>query len=250
MHKSMLATCLFAVGVFAAGCSSSKGSQSDPPSAASSSTATSASAAPSSAASSAAGASGPLAMIVVQPADLGVGWTAAAHEDDPEDAANQAALLQCAGITKSTVADKVDTANSPDYSQNGASVSSSATTYKTQADVEADTAVLNNPKISGCYEQLFQAQLAKTLPAGSSVTAVKIEITPGTNGGPANVAAIGGGTITATVSGKSVTIYLGVAFITGPLLEAEVDFENPTQPVPTAIFSGLVTAVATRAAKG
>jgi hypothetical protein len=249
MNKTMLAAGLLAVGVLAAGCSSSKGSQSARSSAPSSSTST---AATSSAATSSAGTggSGKLAGIVVQAADLGVGWTSEAHQDDPDDAANQAALLQCAGVTKSTASDKVDTANSPDFSQNGASVSSSATTYKTQADIDADVAVLKNPKISGCYEQLFQTQLAKTLPAGSSVTSVKMEITPGTNGGPANVAAIGGGTITATVSGKSVTIYVGVAFITGPLLEAEVDFENPTQPIPTAIFSGLVTAVATRASNG
>ncbi|MCW2529054.1 MAG: hypothetical protein JWM76_3914 [Pseudonocardiales bacterium] len=249
MNKTVLAACLVTVGLFAAGCSSSKDSSTDNPG---STSISSSSAATSSAASSASSGNGSakLAAIVVQPADLGVGWTSEAHQDDPDDAAIQAALLQCAGVTKNTDADKVDSVDSPDFSQNDASVTSSATTYKSQADIDADIAILNNPNISGCYEQLFQAQLAKTLPAGSSVTGVTIKITPGTNGGPANVAAIGQGTITVTASGKPVTIYLAVAFITGPLLEVELDFENPTQPVPATIFSGLVTAVATRASNG
>jgi hypothetical protein len=41
-----------------------------------------------------------------------------------------------------------------------------------------------------------------------------------------------------------------VAFITGPLIEAEVDAENVGTPVPASVVNRLVATVATRAAKG
>jgi len=96
----------------------------------------------------------------------------------------------------------------------------------------------------------MKTQLATALPAGSTVDSASIKITPGSAGGPANVVATGTGIVKVTVSGQQVPIYLTVAFITGPLIEAEVDTENSDAPVPASVVSPLVTAMATRAAKG
>jgi hypothetical protein len=45
-------------------------------------------------------------------------------------------------------------------------------------------------------------------------------------------------------------VYLTVAFITGPLIQAEVDAANFGAPVPASVVSRLAATVATRAAKG
>ena len=189
-----------------------------------------------------------LAQIVVQQSDLPAGWTGTPHEADPNDAADQAALVQCVG-GKNTSADKVVEANSPDFSLSQSTVDSSATSYKSQSDVAADTALINSPQISSCYEQLLKAQLATSLPAGGKLGAVSITITPGSGGGPPNIVGLGTGSVTATVSGQPLTIYLAVAFITGHLLEAEVDVESVGQAIPVSLFSSVVTAVAARAAQ-
>jgi hypothetical protein len=52
------------------------------------------------------------------------------------------------------------------------------------------------------------------------------------------------------VNGQQVRVYLTVAFITGPLIEAEVDAENVGTPVPATVVNPLVATVATRAPKG
>jgi hypothetical protein len=52
------------------------------------------------------------------------------------------------------------------------------------------------------------------------------------------------------MSGQQVPVYLAVAFITGPLIEAEIDAVNASAPVPASVVNPLVAKVATRAAKG
>jgi hypothetical protein len=61
---------------------------------------------------------------------------------------------------------------------------------------------------------------------------VSVKITPGSAGGPANVVATGGGTIKIRVGGQHSVYYLRFAYITGPLILAEVDAENVGIPRP------------------
>jgi hypothetical protein len=142
--------------------------------------------------------------------------------------------------TASPTADKTAEVDSSDFSLDDASISSNATSYKSQSDLDADTALIYNPKISTCYQQLIKTQAATSLPAGSTITAITLTITPRPGGGPSNVVGTGTGSITVTSGGATIPIYVSVAFITGPLIEAEVDFENPTQPVQAAMFTNLV----------
>ena len=88
------------------------------------------------------------------------------------------------------------------------------------------------------------------MPAGIKIASSSIKITPGSAGGPANVVATGTGTIEVSVNGQQVSFYVSVAYVTGPLIEAEVDTFNAGSPVPASVVNPLVATVATRASKG
>jgi hypothetical protein len=190
-----------------------------------------------------------LEKIVLLPADLPPGWKAAPYQRDPNDSANNAALMKCAGA-RNTDGDKVAEAHSDDFALGDASISSSAASYRSQSDLNADVTMLHSPKLSSCFEQMMKKQLAASLPAGSTTESASIKITPGSAGGPANVVATGTGTVKVLVNGQQVPVYLTVAFITGPLMEAEVDAENVGTPVPASVVNQLVATAATRAVKG
>ncbi|MBV9592329.1 MAG: hypothetical protein JO147_00825 [Actinobacteria bacterium] len=253
MRKSLVAA-VAVLGIGAAGCSSSTAGSGHGPaseSAGSSAPATSAGSTTSATSTASNPHSGTpdkaaLSKVVLTVADL-PGWTGSPHESDPGDAADQAALVKCAG-GKDTAGDQVAEADSPDFDQSDASISSSATSFKSQSDIDADVALLKSPKISSCYEQLAKTQVASALPGGATVDSVSFAVTPGPGTGPSNVAGIGKGTVTVTVSGQQTVVYVDVAFITGRLTEAEIDIENPGQAVPVAFFDDLVHKVADRAA--
>jgi hypothetical protein len=190
-----------------------------------------------------------LQKIVLQPADLPKAWKGTPYQEDPSDAALDAALVTCVGA-RNTASDKAAEAHSQDFALGDASISSSASSYRSQSDVDADIAKLASPKLSACYEQVLKGEFAKTLPAGATIESATIKITPGSAGGPTNVVATGTGTIGVKVNGQQVAIYTTVAFITGPLIEAEVDTENVGTPVPPSLVQSLVATVANRAAKG
>jgi hypothetical protein len=190
-----------------------------------------------------------LKKIVLQPADLPSGWKATPYQPDPNNAAEDAALAACVGA-RDTDSDQVAQANSDNFGLSNATISSSASSYRSQSDLVTDVATLHSPKLSPCFSQMMKKQLASALPAGSKVASASIKVTPGSAGGPANVVATGTGTIKVQVSGQQVPVYLTVAFITGPLIEAEVDAENAGTPVPASVVNSLVATVATRAAKG
>ena len=110
--------------------------------------------------------------------------------------------------------------------------------------------MMHSPKLSSCFDQLMKKTLVATMPAGTTVASSSIKITPGSAGGPVNVIATGTGTIKVSVNGQQVLFYVSVAYITGPLIEAQVDTFNVGSPVPASVVNPLVTTVATRAAQG
>lgn len=188
-----------------------------------------------------------LARVVLRPTDLPPGWTATPHESDPNDPSAQAALARCTGVSH-TGAGQVAEADSPDFGQDGATVSSSATSFRSQGDIDADVALLKNAKVATCFRQLLRSSIASSLPPGAKLDAVSLKITPGTGGGPSNVVGIMRATVTMTGSGVRVNVYMDMAFIVGRLIEAEVDIVNPRLPISNLVFFELVRDVATRAA--
>jgi len=245
--KSILAVCAVACsGVVLAACSSSSSTTSStsglgPPASTSTPEASSSSAAPASLSQ--------LRTIVLHAADLPSGWKGTPYRSDPNDAANQAALVSCVGA-RNTAGDKIAEAHSDDFALGDATISSSASSYRSQSDLETDVAILHSPKLPPCYDQLIRKQLATSLPAGTTIESESIKITPTSAGGPANVVATGTGTIAVSVNGQHVPVYLTVAFIIGPLIQAEVDTENVGTPVPQSVVTSVVATVAARAAKG
>lgn len=187
-----------------------------------------------------------LTAIVLQPADLPAGWTGTPHAPDPQDAADNAALAACVG-GRNTYSDETGDSNSDDYALQNASVSSDATSFRSQDDLTTDVAIIKSPKIDACYNKLAASEIGGSLPAGSTFDSASVVVTPGSAGGPSNVVATASGKVEVTVTGQVIDLYLNVAFITGPLIEAEIDFTNVGTPVPASIRTALIDKIAARA---
>lgn len=190
-----------------------------------------------------------LKKIVLQPADL-PGWKASPAEPDPTQQADDAQMASCVGV-KNTDEDQVATSDSDDFSLGDATISSSASSYKSPSDLDVDLAVLHSPKFDSCETQLMSKGIAESLPQGSRVGTMSLKITPQPGGDwPANVVGIGTASVPVTVNGQQVTLYADFAAITGPLIEADVEAENVGAPVPAAALRAAIVAVAHRAATG
>lgn len=188
-----------------------------------------------------------LAGRVLQAADLPAGWVGQPQAGEADGTATAAAMLTCVGAPN-TVPTKPTDALVQKYTQGNASISSQVSTYGAQSDIDADLAALNHPKASACYEKAFRKELAASLPAGASIDAAPITITPGSNGGPFNVVSTGEGVISVDSNGRKVTIYLNIAFVSGPQIEGEIDFTSVGSPVPAETQKALVAIFAQRAA--
>lgn len=190
---------------------------------------------------------GSLAAINLTAKDLPAGWTAgpATPDSGPDAARAQAQIAACIG-GRNTYPDSTDGTQSPDFSQGGATISSQVTAYRSQQDVDSDVAMLSSPKIDSCYAAEAKGQAAGSLPAGATMSAVWVHVTPHPSGEPSNVAAMVVGTISVTANGQHFTVYDTSAFITGLKIEVDVDFENIGQPLPSALQDRLIAVVANR----
>jgi hypothetical protein len=189
-----------------------------------------------------------LKKIALRPGDLPAAWKGTPYSDDGTGSSN-ADLTACVGA-KNTDADQVATADSDDYSLGDATISSSATSYRSQSDVESDVAVLANPKLSTCFASFVKKDVAGSLPAGTTVGNVSVKFTPGPGTGPSNVAGTGQATIAVNASGQQVPVYITFVYLTGPNLEVELDAENPGTPVPASVLQPVIQKLAARAAAG
>jgi hypothetical protein len=188
-----------------------------------------------------------LTAIALQPADLPAGWTASAPDPDPNGAAESATQAKCVG-GRDNYSDETGESNSDDYSLDDATISSDVTSFRSQADVADDIAILKSPKIDACFVRMFESE-AGTLPQGTSFDSASVLITPGSAGGPSNVVGTGAGKIEISGSaGQIADLYLNFAMITGPSIEAEIDFENLGSPVPASVRNLLIAKIAARAA--
>jgi hypothetical protein len=186
--------------------------------------------------------------MVLRKADLPSGWKASPPEPGGDDAdPGQAQLMKCIGA-KNTDADLVATTDSDDFSLGNARISSSATSYKSQSSLDNDTGLLKSPKFVPCFTKQLKKELAGSLPEGSSLGAISMKFTPGPGVGPANVAGRGSVIVSATVADQHLKLYISFAYVTGPLIESEVDAENLGAPVPASVLQTAVKVVADRAA--
>lgn len=188
-----------------------------------------------------------LAAITLQPADLPAGWAGAPYQADPTAAASQAALASCLGIANTDL-DKAAEAHSQDFSQGDAQISSQAESYKSPGDVQIDVKSLSSPKADSCFEQ---AARSSATAQGLTVSNVTVKVTPGPVNGISNVAGTANMTATVTESGNTGQFVTKAVFITGPDIEAEIDFTNIDGPLPSeAVQNALIAKVAGRASSG
>ena len=240
---------LTACGSSGGGDSASAGSAT--PAAPASSTAAS-SAAPSAASSggSAAGAAttAQLQKIVIQAADLPATYKASAADPDDTSDGTDAQLKQCTGVPGAPESHKVHTVQSSDFTMGDTTLSSEFSSFRSESDVTADVAQLKSPKINQCLNSVFKASLAKSLGTSATVTASNFTLTPGSNGGPSNLAGTASGVIKFTTNGQAAAVYVGVAFVTGPQLDGTLSFVALNTPLDNTTSTSVLTAVANRAA--
>jgi hypothetical protein len=190
-----------------------------------------------------------LASIGVQAADLPSGWTAVKPDasSDSSDVQNQ--VTTCEGGAKMNAANKIETVDSDDFTQKDDTISSTATSYKTQTEVENRLAVILSPKADSCFSQAFKNQLSTTLPADATIGDVSFHITSGSSGGADNIVGSAAGSVTLTEQGQTTTLYLNDSFIKGPLLGVTVQFTGIGQPIDVAVQKQVIEKVAARAEK-
>ncbi len=196
-----------------------------------------------------------LAQMVVQYGDV-PGWQMSPTSDLSEgdklassDDAEEASFLSCLGGARDTSSDVIGNAYSPEFSSGTSSVSSSATSYRTEDDVRSDDAVLASPKLADCTKSALQGEFQALLPAGDSVTGMTTTYSPRSALDPANVVATMTLIAKATTVGGPVTAYVTQVYIHGPQVEVLVQFDGHNAPFPTALQKAVVAKVAARAAK-
>jgi hypothetical protein len=167
---------------------------------------------------------------------------------DTDDEKFDDELFACVGATGST-ADDVDHVDGLEFTNGAADISSGVNRFATQADVDKDIALITNPKFESCMEMVFRHVLVESAPSASSVGDVNFDVTPGSADDPANLVAVASGEVAISTGGQTIKLYLDFAFISGQLIEADIDFENVGAPIDAALENQLIATVAERAAK-
>jgi hypothetical protein len=188
-----------------------------------------------------------LARIPLRRSDLPNGWTGHKHQSDK--AGNNAfdqKFADCVGAVGGLGA--VQSVDGPDFDNGLAEISSSATRYASQQQVDKDVSILTGPRAESCLNTALRDMLEKNLPNNADVGSVDIAITSGSAGGPHNVVATATGSITLTENAQTIRLYFDLAFITGPRIEADVDFFNIGTRVDPSLQQQLIAVVARRAA--
>ncbi len=188
-----------------------------------------------------------LAALVLQASEVPTGYTGTPYQASPTDAADHAAFAACAGVPDSAP-HQVAEVHSADFAKSNASISSQATSFASQSDVDSDVSALTGSKAQSCFKSLLTAQVKSGLPAGTTVGDLQVAVTPGPRGGPANLVAFATAKVTVTRGGTSTPVYVDAAFLKGPQIEAEVDFQNVGAEFDSTIGQALVEKVAARVA--
>jgi hypothetical protein len=186
-----------------------------------------------------------LKAIVVQQSDVPSGYSGSPSDSSSDDDSSQQQIVQCVGGSGVNASDKIDEEHSDDFVKNPQTVSSDATSYSSQAAVDALVSVITNPKAQDCFNQLLKQQVEAS---GGSVTSANITITPGRNGGPSNVVALLQGRVDVTASGEKLTLNVIEGFIEGKQLLATVSVEAINAAADVNLFKQVGLAVANRAA--
>ena len=219
--KALLATALAGTLVAAAACSSSGGSSKAPSKAT-------------------------LQKVVVQQSDLPSGWKGSPPSIEASQVGNVvSAVYTCIGGTTINNKNEIEQVNGDDFTQGQNTISSSATSFKTQQEIDNRVKLLLDPKADACFTSTLKSTLGKVVP-GAKVASAQVHVVKGYPGAPSNVAASATAQLALSIAGQTEPIYLSAAFIKGTLLGATVEFLGVGSPIDASVQTKAVTDVANR----
>ncbi|HEX3538929.1 MAG TPA: hypothetical protein VHT75_00675 [Acidimicrobiales bacterium] len=185
-----------------------------------------------------------LQAIIVQPGDLPAGWKPVPVAPTSPHAADNAPFSRCIGEMDAS-ADRLARADNS-FATGAAVLTSTASTFASAADVQADTSAITSAKAPDCLTSVVRAQWSGVLPKGAALKSVSETVTPGAGGGPAAVVATVVGAIVFAASGRTLTVNSEVVYLAAGKLEAQVVFTNAAGPVSAALVTDVVEKVAAR----
>ena len=179
--------------------------------------------------------------------DLPAGWSDT-YGDDYDDW-TLPTLAECPGGTDTISRREVVRGGDVFEAEYGDQVSSVVASFRSQDDVDSDTALLTDPEAAGCLSPEFDEGL-ESLPSGvADFGAVTFTITPGSSGGPSNVVATASGHYTVTpTTGETFPAYFDYVFLTGRMTEAQIFLRSTVVPFPADTRALVVGAVPQRLA--
>lgn len=184
----------------------------------------------------------------LQLGDLPAGWTSGAGNS--ADDGDMQLLESCLG-GRDTIADRFVAGGSPTFADSsGGIIFSTVAGFRSQRDVDDDTALLADPRAGDCLATAVEQGMDSVPePEGATLGDVSFTVTPGSAGGPSNVVATASGSVPVSATdGRHGTVYLGTVFITGRMTEAEIIFMTVRAPLPDDVRNAAVAAVAQRVA--
>lgn len=186
-----------------------------------------------------------LSAFVIRASDLPGGWTA--HAVDQGRGTGSGSDSDCAG--PDTSPDMVGDKGSPDFWHRDATISSEATKFRSENDVDTDVASLLDPKNRHCDAAGIGRDFLADAPKGSKLLSATSTVTPRSAGQPANLIATEKSVVRIQSPDELDTIYIDDAYIRGPRLEVFLDFVNFDAPVSPSLRAAVIAKVAARAAK-
>jgi hypothetical protein len=188
--------------------------------------------------------------LVLQRADVPSDWTDTPNTDTTdEDQAVAQGIVQCLGLHLDPNAGRLAHVNSDDFVKNDSRIGSSAESWRSETDVQAQIAIITNPRAGHCYAQVLRNQLPSNLPANVTLDTLQVTLTPGHAGFPDDVVATGHGKIVLSSGGQSASLYLDAAFIAHGTVTGQVQFLGLGEQILPTLSSQLVQTVADRIAR-
>ena len=184
-----------------------------------------------------------LGKVVLQPTDLPAGWKGTPNTDDTTDSSG-GELAKCVGA-KNTDVDEVALVHSDDFDLGKSEISSEAESYKAQADIDSDRAVLSNPKLVTCFESELKKEAASG-EDGVTLVSVTAKFVPPATGAPKGYLGHIVGQAVVAAKGAKTTVYLDGYFLSAGLTEADVDAFSATTPVDPTVMMSLIQKVSAR----
>jgi hypothetical protein len=180
------------------------------------------------------------------------GWTIEPNTSDSNsgsgsDSDSDGDQLTCPQLGPDPV--ETSEADSPKFSLDETTVSSSTSSYASAAVVTADIARLSNPAVTGCLKQIIADGFAKQA-STSKVTATdqNVTVTPAPSGSPTGLVATIEFTANVTVDAASASYEFDEIVIAHGQVEAAIEITQVGSNVPTELKNSLAADVAARVA--